>query len=183
MIRFKQSIETFNNTHSGTKGWRYSPAKNLPPEDVRARQLRRDFEAKFGKRNKLFMSLIGKDAWDVGNGDRSIYAVVVKSHPSIVKIGMSRNWPNRRKVYADWNLHDGDGILTERVFDITNPYISLPRLENFILKKSPYPLAYRNEWFTADFDGVCAHIVSILVKADISYEERQDGPKPWDRAA
>lgn len=104
-----------------------------------------------------------------GRSESIIYAVVLREHPEVVKVGRTTRWANRRKAYACWNLANGDGILDERVFIITDEFVDLPHLEAHVLSAMPFPIRHGNEWFTADLDEVCRLIDQILCAAGLSY--------------
>ncbi len=105
-----------------------------------------------------------------GRSHYCIYAVVVKDHPEVTKVGRTNKWKSRRNGYANWNLAKGDGIVQERVFIITDEYVDLVKLENAILKSCPFPIRFGSEWFRAEFDDVCQYIERFLCAAAISYD-------------
>lgn len=98
-----------------------------------------------------------------------IYAVTVKDHPEKVKIGMSSRWKTRRREYENWNLADGDGILEERVFTITDEFVDLRALESHILDRITLNQAARREWFVGSVDDAGRMIDRILCEHEISY--------------
>ncbi|NNH67813.1 GIY-YIG nuclease family protein [Rhizobium laguerreae] len=98
-----------------------------------------------------------------------IYAIVVKDHLDKVKIGMTKKWSSRRFSYANWNLAQGDGILDERVFIITDEFIDLGKIEAFILATFGAERAFGNEWFNASLDDAARHIDRVFCETNISY--------------
>ena len=98
-----------------------------------------------------------------------LYAVTLREHPEVVKVGRTTRWNNRRVAYANWNLSDGDAILFERTFTITEEFVDLPALEKALLGWLPYPLKHGYEWFVADFEEACREIDRFLCEARLSY--------------
>lgn len=118
----------------------------------------------YGWRQPLFRTFV-----PAGHSHFVIYAVVLREHPEVVKVGRTNRWKMRRMAYLNWNLSNGDGILDERVFNITEEYVDLPQLEAHILSAMPFPLRHGAEWFVADLDEVCRLIDQILCKHGLSY--------------
>jgi hypothetical protein len=104
-----------------------------------------------------------------GRTHQVIYVVCVRDHPGVVKIGRTSRWLHRRRVYANWNLSNGEAITHERTFCLTDEFIDLEKLEAEILSRAQYPLAHGYEWFRADFDDVCRFIDATLLELDITY--------------
>lgn len=98
-----------------------------------------------------------------------IYAVVVKDHPSVVKIGRTYHWSSRRKSYATWNLSSQDAVIAERTFTITEDYVDLCTLEKDILVSAPFPLAFGREWFNASIEDAERHIDAFITSAALSF--------------
>lgn len=104
-----------------------------------------------------------------GRSEYVIYAVCLREHLGVVKVGRTTRWKNRRKVYASWNLAIEDAVLAERVFTITEEFVDLPALEAALLSAMPFPRRHGLEWFRANFDDVCEVIDRFLSEHDISY--------------
>lgn len=104
-----------------------------------------------------------------GRVHQAIYAVVLREHPAIVKIGQTSKWSNRRASYASWNLRtDNDGILDERVFLINEEYVDLLRLESAVLREMGTP-TFGKEWFKADLETACRAIDRVMCEGGLSY--------------
>jgi len=116
------------------------------------------------------VSSLVTDFMPSGRSGLYIYAVVVRHHPDIVKIGMTRKWVNRRKSYANWNLSPGDAIVEERVFRISEEFVDLERLEAHIIRTFEAPLAFGAEWFRGTLDEACRHIDRIMCANGIFYD-------------
>jgi hypothetical protein len=100
-----------------------------------------------------------------------IYAVVLRDHPDIVKIGRTTKWHARRKQYAEWNLAKGDGIAHEVTFCINEEFIDLVKLENEILARMQYPLAHGHEWFSCELEQAVSIIEALLCEYEITYDK------------
>ena len=105
-----------------------------------------------------------------GRTAQVLYAVSVKDHEGVVKIGRTRNWRSRRIAYDNWNLARGDAVTASRAFVLTDEWLDLPRLEAAMLAQCPFPLRAGSEWFHADFDEMCEFIARFLDDAGISHE-------------
>lgn len=105
-----------------------------------------------------------------GRSGHYIYAVSLKDHPDVVKIGMTTKWKDRKKTYENWNLRRGDGIDKEMVFVVTQDFVDLAALEKHILENICLPLRHGAEWFHGDFDDVCRRIDRILCAAEIDFD-------------
>lgn len=104
-----------------------------------------------------------------GHSHACIYAVVLRDHPEVTKVGRTAKWRNRRKAYADWNLSNGDGILAERTFIITEEFVDLALVEEAILDELPFSRHYKREWYKADIEEVERAIDRILCGMGLSY--------------
>ena len=100
-----------------------------------------------------------------------IYAVVLREHPTIVKIGRTTNWLRRRSSYDNWNFALGDGISNLAVYCVTDEYVDLAGLESACLGAMNKPLVRGFEWFRADLDHARKAIESILIASQISFVE------------
>lgn len=111
-----------------------------------------------------------KDFIPPGRSGQYIYAVAVRQHPDKVKIGMTRNWRNRRVAYATWDLSNGDAITEERVFCVTEEFVDLAKLENHILNTVPLVRAFGNEWFFGTVDEAARAIDRIMCEHCVTYD-------------
>lgn len=104
-----------------------------------------------------------------------LYAVVLREHPEIVKIGRTTNWNSRRREYDTWNFADGNGVLAAAVYCITEEYVDLPALESACLYGMGFFCAKHrgNEWFKGDIEVARKVIEDVLHTAQVSYA---DGP-------
>jgi hypothetical protein len=109
-----------------------------------------------------------EDFMPAGRSEAVIYAVALKEHPGVTKVGRTCRWRNRRKVYESWNLRLG-AIAEERLFVLTDEYVHLPSLETYILANLPFERHFGNEWFAAEIDDVAKHIDRMLCEHEISY--------------
>ena len=98
-----------------------------------------------------------------------IYAVALKEHSGIVKVGMTTNWASRRISYDTWNLRNGDGIDQFKLFTICDEFVDLARLEKHILNNIEDELVSGREWFRADFDEICRIIDKVMCDSCITY--------------
>lgn len=100
-----------------------------------------------------------------------IYAVVVKDHPDIVKVGRTYNWRNRRDVYAKWNLRsNNDGIAEERLFIVNEEYVDLDKLEAACLRGMPSEPVFGKEWFREELETACRVIDQVMCAGGLTYE-------------
>jgi hypothetical protein len=104
-----------------------------------------------------------------GRTEYVIYAVNVRDHAGITKVGRTTKWANRRVAYANWNLALGDAITGERVFRLTDEFVDLVALEAHILNSLPFARFRGNEWFVGELDDVAREIDQILCASDLSY--------------
>lgn len=111
-----------------------------------------------------------KDFAPPGRSGLYIYAVILKQHQDKVKIGMTKNWKNRRYEYATWDLSPGNAILDERVFCINEEFVDLAKLENHILHTFKFDRAHGKEWFHASLYDACQHIDKVMCRHNITYE-------------
>jgi hypothetical protein len=106
-----------------------------------------------------------------GRSNYLIYAVVLKDHPNIVKLGRTSNWNSRRNEYLNWNLCDGDGILDFAVYCLTEEWVNLPQLESACLSAMPTRPYRGREWFRASLEDAKLAIEDTLNTAQISYTD------------
>ena len=99
----------------------------------------------------------------------SIYAVVLREHPTVVKLGRTTSWQQRRRAYDTWNFADGDGVLAYRVYSITEEYVDLAGLEALCVAMMDKPRVRGNEWFRADLAYATAKIEEALESSGLSY--------------
>lgn len=104
--------------------------------------------------------------------EQVVYAVTLVDHPSVVKIGQTRNWDKRRIAYSCWNLRDGDGIADEAVFRINEEYVDLVALEAEILRcaRSEMDLYRGLEWFSGDIVSAGQTIERVLCRSGVCFE-------------
>lgn len=117
-----------------------------------------------------------------GRSRSVIYAVTLKEHLGITKVGRTANWRNRRAQYAKWNLATEDAVDREAVFTMTDEFVDLVRLEAFILQVLPFPRRSGNEWFVAEIDEVSQAIERILADHALSYVGGETIPRPGKTA-
>ena len=98
-----------------------------------------------------------------------LYAVSLKEHPGITKVGRAVNWERRRMAYANWNLSNGDAICREQIFTITEEYVDLAKLEKALLESLQYERRHGYEWLVAEFDEVVRAIDRFLCGHGVSY--------------
>lgn len=112
----------------------------------------------------------------VPNGRRSfvLYAVTLREHPGVVKIGRTTNWNTRRREYENWNLAAGDGLMAKRLFIITEEWADLPALEQVILETMPHRRRHGKEWFLADLVDAAEHIARVLDDYGLTYISHPD---------
>lgn len=100
-----------------------------------------------------------------------IYAVVLKEHPSIVKLGRSMRWHQRRREYDNWNFADGDGVQEFHAYCITEEYVDLNAVESACLGAMGINPYRGNEWFKSTLEHAKEAIESVLSSAQLSYDE------------
>jgi hypothetical protein len=100
-----------------------------------------------------------------------IYAVVLREHPHIVKLGRSMKWSQRRTAYDNWNLADGDGVLEWVAYCITEEYVDLNAVEGACIAAMGVRPYRGNEWFKSDLEHARAAIEGVLQTAQLSYTE------------
>ena len=100
-----------------------------------------------------------------------LYAVVLKEHPTIVKVGRTINWKTRRREYDCWNLADGDGVLECATFTINEEYCCLPGLEAECLGRINAPLVRGTEWFRTNIEHAKETIRQVLYDNAMSHIE------------
>lgn len=103
-----------------------------------------------------------------------IYAVVLREHPAVVKLGRTTLWSSRRREYDTWNFADADGVADCHVYCVTDEYVDLSALESACLcamaDRSP---RYRGaEWFKATLADAKVVIEGVLQAGGISYVEK-----------
>src|SRR5688572_11159860 len=97
-----------------------------------------------------------------GRNQPTVYAVALRDHPGLVKVGRTGNWERRRRAYDQWNLAPGDAISDFRTFLITEEYVDLARLELCIIERMQGEPAFGKEWFRAELGDVCDMIERTL---------------------
>lgn len=106
-----------------------------------------------------------------GRSRYTIYAVVLREHPSIVKLGRSMKWHSRRREYDNWNFADGDGVLDWAAYCITEEYVDLNSVESACLGAMGINPYRGNEWFRSTLDHAKQAIESVLHDGQLSYTE------------
>ena len=102
-----------------------------------------------------------------------IYAVVLREHPDVVKVGRTTKWKSRRREYDRWNFAQSNGVLACAVYVITEEYADLAMIEKAVLNGMALtcPAFSGTEWFKAGLDRARATIESVLTDAGLSYTE------------
>jgi hypothetical protein len=100
-----------------------------------------------------------------------IYAVTLREHEGIVKLGRTTNWKTRRREYDCWNFADYDGVSACSVFMVTEEYVDLTALEKACLAAmaNRHSLFRGAEWFSGDLQDAEEVIAGVLEAAQISY--------------
>ena len=106
-----------------------------------------------------------------GRSNYVIYAVVLREHPTIVKLGRTTNWRNRSREYHDWNFATGDGVLASAVYCITEEYVDLAAVEAACLGAMGQLPHRGKEWFKATLQQAKDAIESVLCNAQLSFDE------------
>lgn len=100
-----------------------------------------------------------------------IYAVVLREHPHLVKLGQTCAWGTRRRQYDHWNFSGGDGVLESAIYCITEEYTDLRATEAACLSAMSAPAAHGAEWFTASLSAARSAIERTLQRLGLSYIE------------
>ncbi|NML61816.1 GIY-YIG nuclease family protein [Massilia sp. RP-1-19] len=102
-----------------------------------------------------------------------IYAVVLREHQDIVKIGRTTQWKSRRNEYDSWNFANGDGVLDCIVFCITEEYADLSAVESACIDGLAMicPLHRGKEWFRGTLQDARRVIEDVLSAGQLSYDE------------
>lgn len=113
-----------------------------------------------------------KCAVPAGRTSYTIYAVCLREHPNVVKVGQTSKWAARRRVYEFWNLSKGDAIERAMRFVVNDEFVDLKRLESHILAAvgRAFPLHYGAEWFRGDFDEVVRLMDRVMAETGLTYE-------------
>lgn len=119
-----------------------------------------------------------KFGFSAGSNNYIIYAVILKDHPEIVKLGRTNNWYRRSYEYVYWNLANGDGIQDLAVYCITEEYVNLPMLETACLSAMPRRPYRGKEWFKASLDEAKKAIECTLNASQLSYTDWLDSITP-----
>ena len=101
----------------------------------------------------------------------TIYAVTLREHPGVVKVGMTIDWNLRRKSYDNWNLRDGDAIDNYVVFLITEPYVDLAFVEAACLNALPHKRRYKVEWLYGEIGDVAGVIAMTITNLGLTFME------------
>lgn len=102
-----------------------------------------------------------------------LYAVTLREHPGILKLGRTTKWSSRRREYDNWNFASGDGVEDCAVYIITEEYADLAALEKACLDglATVRPIHRGNEWFKASFADGKAVIEDVLNTCGMTYVE------------
>jgi hypothetical protein len=102
-----------------------------------------------------------------------IYAVILKEHPEIIKIGRTTKWKTRRREYDTWNFANGDGVLDCLVYCITDEYVDLAAVESACISGlATICSLYRgNEWFHGTLADARRVVEDVLCAGQISFVE------------
>ena len=102
-----------------------------------------------------------------------LYAVVLKEHPGIVKLGRTTNWKQRRREYDNWNFSEGNGVLVCAVYCITEEYVDLAGLASACMNGMAVaaPIHRGREWFKSTIEHARLVIEDVLHTAQISFIE------------
>lgn len=102
-----------------------------------------------------------------------LYAVVLREHPEVVKLGMTTKWQSRRNEYDSWNFANGDGIGEGAVYRITEEYVDLRGLEVACLDAIGFkcPRHKGNEWFKGCLQDARDAIEGVLNAAQLTFDE------------
>ena len=104
-----------------------------------------------------------------------IYAVILREHPEILKIGRTTQWKTRRREYDTWNFADGDGVLDCIVYCITDEYVDLSAVEAACIEGLAMicPRHRGNEWFKGDIADARRVVEDVLCAGQISFIESE----------
>lgn len=104
-----------------------------------------------------------------------IYAVVLREHPALVKIGRTRSWGLRRPQYVNWNLSDGHGIQTFVVYGITEEYVDLALVEAVCLAGMERRPHRGKEWFIGTLRDAQDAIERGIASLSLSFVKLVEG--------
>lgn len=109
-----------------------------------------------------------------------IYAVVLREHQDIVKVGRTTQWKSRRNEYDSWNFASGDGISDCLVFCITEEYADLAKIEAACIDGMALicPLHRGKEWFRGTLHDARRVIEDVLCAGQLSYTESASMSQP-----
>jgi T5orf172 domain len=110
-------------------------------------------------------------AADLKRSSYTIYAVTLREHPEIVKIGRTTNWRSRRNAYDTWNFASGDGVLGGVLYTITDEYVDLSAVEKACLSGMSMICSIHrgSEWFHGTLDDAKKVIDDILCAGGITF--------------
>jgi len=102
-----------------------------------------------------------------------MYAIVLREHMDVVKVGRTTSWKSRRREYDTWNFASGDGIYESAVYCITEEYADLNGIENACIEalNNMLPKHRGNEWFRGSIHDARKVIEDVLSAAGLSYIE------------
>ena len=100
----------------------------------------------------------------------NLYCLTLRDHPEVFKLGRTFNWRLRKRDYENWNLREGDGILSGNLFVINEDYVDLPGLEAAMLDACPFPLFKAFEWFSGDTQEACDWVDRFITASEMTFE-------------
>ena len=140
-------------------------ASDMRPEIVISAKAKRRMQSLYAvDREPLAKCFIPK-----GRSAYQIYAVSVKDHPDKVKVGRTQRWHMRRLAYSNWNLATSDAVMAEEVFNITEEFVDLPKLEAHILANLGLQRAFGQEWFFGNVEDTARIIDRLLCESGLSF--------------
>jgi hypothetical protein len=104
-----------------------------------------------------------------------IYAVVLREHPEVVKLGRTTHWKSRRRAYDTWNFAPCDGVSDCLVYCLTDEYVDLAAVEKACLDGMALlcPIHRGNEWFKGSLADARKVIEGVLCAGEVSFIESE----------
>lgn len=106
-----------------------------------------------------------------GRSSYVMYAIVLKEHPNIVKLGRASHWRSRKAFYENWNLSLGEGILDFAAYIVTEEWVDMKNLEAACLAAMNIQPYRGREWFKASLEHAKSAIEDTLNAAELSYTD------------
>jgi hypothetical protein len=104
-----------------------------------------------------------------GRTSAVIYAVSLKEHPLVTKVGRSARWQQRRRAYDCWNLAPGDAVENFRTYTFTEDWVDLEGIERFVLDALQFPRRFGKEWLDAPFEDVVPRLDEVIEGLGLSF--------------